>query len=77
MVPERIITGVVVTSGEKHDEKQLKELVEKSRKAGINVKGVIGKAAYSEKDNLDYAKEEEFQLIARLSKVITHGNRRN
>lgn len=77
MVPERIITGVVVTSGEKHDGKQLKELVEKSREAGINVKGVIGDAAYSEKDNLDYAKEEEFQLIARLSKVITHGNRRN
>jgi len=77
MTPERIITAAVITSGEKHDGKQLKELVEKSRMAGVTIKGVIGDAAYSEKDNLEYAKGEEFQLISRLSKTVTHGNRSN
>ena len=38
MTEERIITAATVTSGEKHDGKQLKELVEKSREAGIEVR---------------------------------------
>lgn len=77
MTPERIITAAEVTSGEKHDGKQLEILVEKSRSAGIKVESIIGDAAYSEKSNLEYAKEEEIQLVSRLSPTITHGNRRN
>lgn len=76
MTEERIITAAVVTSGEKHDGKQLQELVEKSREAGIDVKEIIGDAAYSEKENLLYAKEEELSLISKLSKTITHGPKR-
>lgn len=77
MTPERIITAAVVTSGEKHDGKQLATLVEKSRAAGIQVDTVIGDAAYSERDNLAYAKENSLKLISRLSATVTHGNRRS
>lgn len=40
MTEERVITAAVVTTGEKHDGKQMQELVEKSRKAGIKVEEV-------------------------------------
>jgi len=76
MTEERIITAATVTSGEKHDGKQLKDLVGKSIESGIEVKNVIGDAAYSEKENIDYAKEEEINLISKLSKTVTHGNSR-
>lgn len=76
MTEERIITSATVTSGEKHDGKQLQELVEKSVAAGIEVENIIGDAAYSEKENLEYAKEESIYLISKLSKTVTHGNKR-
>ena len=77
MTEERIITAATVTSGEKHDGKELKALVEKSSEAGIEVENIIGDAAYSEKKNIDYAKENNIKLIAKLNKSVTHGNRRN
>jgi len=77
MTPERIITAAVVTSGEKHDGKQLKELLEKSQKAGIEVKNIIGDSAYAEKENLELAKKEKIKLVAKLNETITHGNRLN
>ena len=49
MTKERIMVGAIVTTGEKHDGKQLQELVEKSRTAGMKVETIIGDAAYSEK----------------------------
>ena len=73
MSEERIITAAVVTSGEKHDGKQLKELVEKSRKSGFEVKEIIGDTAYSEKNNIEYTKEEEITLISKLNRTITNG----
>ncbi|MDD4835022.1 MAG: IS1182 family transposase [Lutispora sp.] len=76
MTEERIITAATVTSGEKHDGKQLQELVEKSEVAGIEVENIIGDTAYSEKENLEYAKKENISLIAKLSKTVTHGNKR-
>jgi len=77
MTEERIITAAVVTSGEKHDGKQLQTLVQKSRESGMEIKEVIGDAAYSEKDNLKFAKEEKIGLISKLNPTVTHGNRRN
>lgn len=74
---ERLITAATVTTGEKHDGKELKQLVEKSKAAGIDVVEIIGDAAYSEKENLEYAKKENLQLISKLSKTVTHGNRIN
>ena len=74
MTPERIITAAVVTSGEKHDGKQLQELVEKSQANGIEVEAIIGDGAYSEKENIEYCEENNIKLASKLSKFVTHGN---
>lgn len=76
MTEERIITAATVTSGEKHDGKQLKELVDKSRAVGIEIDTIIGDAAYSEKENIEYSEEEEINLVSKLNRTITHGNKR-
>lgn len=75
MTEERIITAAAVTSGEKTDGKELPELVKKSRTAGMQVDAVIGDKAYSDKKNIEAAKEGGYELIARLNSVITQGNR--
>jgi transposase len=79
MTEERIITAAVVTSGEKNDGKQLQELVEKSEQSGIEVSDIIGDAAYSERENIGYAQENNINLISKLSKTVTHqqSNRTN
>ena len=77
MTEERIITAAVITSGEKHDGKQLQTLVQKSKNHGLEVNEIIGDAAYSEKDNLKYAKESHIGLISKLSSTVTHGTRKN
>lgn len=76
MTEERIITGAIVTTGEKNDGKQLEELVRKSKEAGIDVTTIIGDGAYSEKGNIEYSKENKIELISKLSKTVTHGNSR-
>lgn len=77
MTEERIITAAVITSGEKHDGKQLQGLVEKSRQAGIKIDDIIGDAAYSEKVNIAYANENNIKLVSKLNKAVTHNNRKN
>ena len=77
MTQERIITAAIITSGEKHDGKQLQPLVKISRAAGVEVESAIGDGAYSEKDNLEYAEAEGIKLISKLSKSVTHGNGKN
>lgn len=74
MSDERIITAATVTSGEKHDGKELQYLVDKSREAGMEVDNVIGDAAYSEKENLELADEgENFTLYSKLSRIVSEG----
>lgn len=75
MTEERIITAATVTSGEKPDGNQLPQLVQKSRDAGMQVDAVIGDKAYSDKKNIETAKENDYELIARLNSIITQGNR--
>ena len=75
ITPERIITAATITSGEKGDGPQLPELIEQSRKNGIDVKTVIGDTAYSSDSNLKQAKEEGFTLIAKVNPVISQGHR--
>ena len=72
MTEDRIITGLEVTTGEAPDGKYLKALVEKSKKAGIEVKEVIGDKAYSGRENLNYGKENEIKIISRLNAVISN-----
>jgi transposase len=76
MTEERIITAAIVTTGEKHDGKQLQTLIEKSKNAGMDVKTVIGDTAYSEKDNLAYSKEHHIELISKLHPLVTQGGRK-
>ena len=77
MTPERIITAATVTTGEKHDGKELINLIEKSQAAGVEVEAIIGDGAYSEKDNLDYCSKNEIKNVSKLSKSVTHGNGKN
>ena len=74
MTPERIITAATITTGEKHDGKELIDLIEKSENNGIKVEAIIGDGAYSEKDNLDYCEENNIKNVSKLSKMVTHGN---
>lgn len=74
MTPERIITAATITTGEKHDGKELINLIEKSEQAGIEVEAIIGDGAYSEEDNLEYCNKNNIKNGSKLSKMVTHGN---
>lgn len=75
ITPERIVTGLEVTSGEAPDGKFLPKLVEKSEKAGIEVKEVISDKAYSGKTNLEYGKSKDIKIIARMNEIIAKGTK--
>ncbi len=77
MTEERIITAATITSGEKTDGKELPALVRKSLDAGMEVESVIGDKAYSDKKNIEEAKDGGSELIARLNSIVTEGNRSN
>lgn len=71
MTEERIITAVVVTSGEKGDGPELPKLIEISRGNGLDFDTVIGDAAYSGKENIQLAKEQDLKIVAKLNPIIT------
>lgn len=75
MTEERIITAATITSGEKTDGKELQALIQKSIDAGMEVDAVIGDKAYSDKKNIEAAKEGGYELIAKLNPIITQGHR--
>lgn len=75
MSDERIITAAVITTGEKSDGKYLQDLIEKSKATGMKIETVIGDTAYSEKENIIYAKGNELELISKLHPNVTHGRR--
>lgn len=64
------------SSGEKGDGQQLPELMRKTEEAGMEVDSIVADKAYSSKENLKMAKENNMHLSARLSSVID-GNRTN
>jgi hypothetical protein len=76
MTEERIITAATVTSGEKGDGPQLSKLLEISQKNGIEVDTIIGDSAYSGKENLKLANEQEIKVVSRLNPSITQGFRK-
>jgi len=76
MTEERIITAAVVTSGEKGDGPELPALLEDSQKNGIQVKTIIGDTAYSGKENIKMAKEQDIQIVAKLNPSISQGLRK-
>jgi len=77
MTEERIITAAVVTSGEKGDGPELPKLIEISQENGIDIDTIIGDAAYSGKENLKIASEQNIKVVARLNPSITQGNRKD
>ena len=77
MTPERIITAASVTSGEKPDGKELPDLVKKMEENGVVVENIVGDGAYSEKELIEFAKDNDIHLVSKLSKVVTAGNRKN
>ena len=72
--PERIITAATVTSGERHDGKELQTLVDKMESNGAEVDVVFGDGAYSERDNIKYANENDIKLVSKLSNAVLNGN---
>ena len=42
----------------------------------MKVNTVIGDAAYSEKANIEYTKEEKIALVAKLNPILTQGPRK-
>lgn len=77
ITPERLIAAGVVTSGEKHDGKYFQELIEQAEINGYKVNEAIADAAYSEKENLEYSKTEEIQLVSKLNRSVTHSNQKS
>ena len=77
MTEERIITAAVVTSGEKGDGPELPNLLEISQENGIEVDTIIGDAAYSGKENIELASEQNIKIVAKLNPSISHGFRKN
>lgn len=77
MTEERIITAAVVTSGEKGDGPELPKLLEISKQNGIAVDAIIGDAAYSGKENLSLAGEQNIKVVAKLNPSITQGFRKD
>lgn len=75
MTEERIITAATVTTGEKNDGKELKELYNKSKMSGVSIENIIGDAAYSEKGNIELTETEGIKLIAKLHPSVTQGFR--
>ncbi|WP_214730118.1 IS1182 family transposase [Exiguobacterium sp. s168] len=71
MTAERIITAVVVTSGEAADGKHLPALIAKSHQAGFCFTHIVGDAAYSGKDNLMHAASQGCRIVAPLSPQIS------
>ncbi|MCG1023120.1 IS1182 family transposase [Sutcliffiella horikoshii] len=67
---ERIITAAVISTGEKNDGKYLPELMKKTMEAGMVVDTIIGDTAYSEKDNINFTKENKIALVSKLNPVI-------
>ena len=76
MTPERIITGTVVTSGEKADGDYLPALVEQSRENGAEIDAVIADSAYSGKDNIEYCKDD-IELVAPHNPNVSNGTRKD
>lgn len=77
MSEERIITSATVTTGERHDGKELQNLIKKTEANGIELEAVVGDSAYSEKDNLEYCNEKEIKNASKLSENVLHGTRKD
>lgn len=77
MTEERIITAAVITSGEKGDGPELPTLIEISQENGIEVDTIIGDGAYSSKENIKLAGDQNIKVVAKLNPSISQGFRKD
>lgn len=75
MTEERIITAAVVTSGDKGDGPMLPQLLEESKKHGMEVDTIIGDTAYSGDKNLKMGHSQGIDIVAKVHPIISHGTR--
>lgn len=75
MTTDRIITGAIVTTGEKNDGNEMQNLIEKTEKKELEVEAVIGDGAYSSKDDLEYCKNKGIKVASKLNKMIIEGHK--
>lgn len=75
MTENGLITGLVITSGEQPDGKYLSDLIEHSKRNGMEIHTIIGDSAYSGKENLEKCDQDTIQLIAKLNPNVSKGNR--
>ena len=80
MTPEMIVTAATVTTGEKPDGKELKELVNKSKsnlgatEEDKKVDDILADGAYSGDYNLKFVKKEKIALYARPNPMLYKSN---
>ena len=72
--PERIITAVITTTGDKNDCEYTQELIEQSKDNGYEVDTLIGDGAYSSKDDLEYGKDNNIKIVSKVNKFVLEGN---
>lgn len=72
---EGIITGAIVTSGEKSDGQYLPDLIEQTIDHGMAVEEVTADRAYPSKENLKYTDAHGITLVAKLNPTISQGLR--
>ena len=72
--PERIITAVITTIGDKNDGEYTQELIEQSKDNGYEVDTLVGDGAYSSKDDLEYGKDNNIKIVSKVNKFVLEGN---
>lgn len=72
--PERIITAVITTTGDKNDGEYTQELIEQSMNNGYEVDTLVGDGAYSGKDDLEYGKDNNIKIVSKVNKFVLEGN---
>src|SRR5690606_8530053 len=75
MSEERIITAAVVTTGEIGDGPELLRRLACSQQNGMEVDTIIEDAAYSGKDKHPLSKEQDINILAKLSPPVSQGCR--
>lgn len=76
MTDERIITGCIVTSGEKSDGSVLEELYQKSKENGVPLEAIVVDKVYSGKDSIQFTKKERVHLVTKLHLAVSRGFRK-
>lgn len=76
MSPERVITAVVVSTGDQADNQFTQALIEQSNENGYPVDTLIGDGAYSGKHDLAYGETHQIKIVSKTNEYVYQGNPR-